>query len=119
MFINKHTDLNVQGGIYVALCFSILLYDCNLTGKPARSPSSFPSSLRSKQVPHYHRSIHFATVFELPVSSSTLPLSPFTLITIANFSDGQATSLVYHLPEPQEKLLLVGSIILDFPGAHK
>jgi hypothetical protein len=34
----------------------------------------------------------FATVFHLPASLSIFLLSPSTIITIADFSDGQATS---------------------------
>jgi hypothetical protein len=45
----------------------------------------------------------FATVFHLPAYSSTLHLSPSTLITIAEFSNEQAMSLVNHLLEPQGK----------------
>jgi hypothetical protein len=60
-----------------------------------------------------------ATVLYLPASSSALQLSPWTLLTLFDISDGQDTSPGCHLPEPQESAWLVRSTIFDLAGAHE
>jgi hypothetical protein len=47
----------------------------------------------------------FATEFHLPASLNAFRLSPSTLITIADFFDGQAMSPECHKPELQERKL--------------
>jgi hypothetical protein len=63
---NKDIDLKVKGRVYVAHCLSILLYGSKnlvLTGYSVQSPSSLPSPMRSKHVPHYNCSHNLPPYF--------------------------------------------------------